>query len=211
MADIEYFYSAHSAFAYLGSARLMTVAAEAGRAVAHKPMDLNRVIEAAGSTAFRARGASHRAYFFRREIERWSEQRGAPVLDGHPTHHYNDYTLPNTMLVAAIAQGHDVDRLSHALLEAHWRDDADLADRATLARLAASVGLDGEPLLRAAPSAQTAALYEANTAEAMERSVFGSPTYFVDGDMFYGQDRLELVERSLRQPYAGAWPKPPTA
>ena len=211
MADIEYFYSAHSAFAYLGSARLMAIAASTGRRIVHKPMDLNRVIEAAGSTAFRARGASHRAYFFGREIERWSEHRGAPVMDGHPTHHYNDYTLPNRMLIAGIAQGHNVDRLAHALLEAHWRDDADLADRATLARLGTSVGLDPEPLLDAAPSAEIATLYEANTAEAIERSVFGSPTYFVDGDMFYGQDRLELVERSLRQPYAGAWPKPPTA
>ena len=211
MADIEYFYSAHSAFAYLGSARLMAVAAAAGRAVAHKPMDLHRVMEAVGSTAFRERAKPHRAYFFRREIERWSEHRGAPVMAGRPTHHDNGYTLANTMLIAAIAQGHDVDRLSHAMLEGHWRDDVDVADRATLARLAASVDLDAEPLLQAAPSAEIAALYEANTAAAIERSVFGSPTYFVDGDMFYGQDRLELVERSLSQPYAGDWPKPPMA
>ena len=45
------------------------------------------------------------------------------------------------------------------------------------------------------------AVYEANTDEAIERSVFGSPTYFVDGDMFYGQDHLELVERALERPY----------
>ncbi len=207
MADIEYFYSAHSAFAYLGAARLMAVAAAAGRRVAHKPMDLNRVIEAAGSTAFRERGKSHRAYFFRREIERWSEQRGAPVMDGRPTHHDNDYTLPNCMLIAGIAQGHNIDRLAHAMLEAHWRDDANLADRPTLARLATSVGLDAEPLLRAAPSAEIATLYEANTGEAIERSVFGSPSYFVDGDMFYGQDHLEFVERALTERFEGVWPR----
>jgi 2-hydroxychromene-2-carboxylate isomerase len=51
------------------------------------------------------------------------------------------------------------------------------------------------------------AIFHANTEEAVQRSVFGSPTYFVDGDMFYGQDRLELVERALRTPFAGKWPR----
>jgi len=50
-------------------------------------------------------------------------------------------------------------------------------------------------------------IHKANTDEAMERSVFGSPTYFVNGDMFYGQDRLELVDRTLKKPFMGNWPK----
>jgi 2-hydroxychromene-2-carboxylate isomerase len=201
MDGIEVFYAAHSAFAYLGSARLMAIAQAAGRRIVHKPMDLNRVMAAAGSTAFRERSPAHRAYFFRREIERWSEHRDAPVMAGRPSHHDNDYTLANGMLIAGTAQGITVDALAHAILEAHWRDDADFADRATLARLGQSVGIDPEPLLDAALTPEITSLYEANTAEAIERSVFGSPTYFVDRDMFYGQDHLELVERALRQPY----------
>jgi 2-hydroxychromene-2-carboxylate isomerase len=50
-------------------------------------------------------------------------------------------------------------------------------------------------------------VYEKNTEEAIARSVFGSPTYFVDGDMFYGQDRLEIMERALHTPYQGTWPR----
>lgn len=207
MAEIEYFYSAHSAFAYLGSARFMAIAKAAGRRIVHKPIDLNRVVEAAGSTPFRARSAQYRAYFFNREIERWAEHRDAPIFDGPLTHHHKDMTLPNCTLIAGLAQGHDIDRLAHALLEAHRRYDADLTDRDTLAGLARSVGLDAEPLLQAAATPEIRAVYEANTAEAIERSVFGSPTYFVDGDMFYGQDRLEMVERALRRPFAGTWPK----
>jgi 2-hydroxychromene-2-carboxylate isomerase len=115
------------------------------------------------------------------------------------------------MLIAGIARGGNIDRLAHALLEAHWRDDADLADRTTLARLGRSVGLDPEPLLDAALGPDIDTIYKANTAEAIERSVFGSPTYFVDGDMFYGQDRLELVERALSRPYAGSWADRSTA
>ncbi len=117
-------------------------------------------------------------------------------------------TLPNGMLIAAVLQGVNSDQLAHCLLEAHWRDDADLADRPTLARLGRAAALDPEPLLEAALSAEVMAAYRATTEEAIRRSVFGSPTYFVDGDMFYGQDHLELVERALVQPFAGTWPAP---
>jgi 2-hydroxychromene-2-carboxylate isomerase len=109
------------------------------------------------------------------------------------------------VLIAALAQGHTIDALAHAMLEQHWRDDADLADAPTLARIARGVGIDPEPLLAAARTPQVQQQYQANTDEAVRRSVFGSPTYFVDGDMFYGQDRLELVERALSKPYARSW------
>lgn len=207
MAEIEYFYAAHSAFAYLGSARFIEIAKAAGRRIVHKPYDLRRGVAEVGTTPFAKRSPAHFAYFFGREIERWSEQRNAPVAKLSPTHHANDITLPNCVLIAALERGHTIDALSHAMLEWHWRDDVDLADATTLARIAESVGLDPKPLLADALTPQVRARYEANTAEAIRRSVFGSPTYFVDGDMFYGQDRLEMVERALSHPYKGAWPK----
>jgi len=202
MSEIEYFYSAHSAYAYLGSARFMAIAGAGGRTIRHRPNDLRRVVPGSGSTPFSARSKGHYAYFFRREIDRWAEERNAPVMVGRPTHHDNDMTLCNGMLIAAIVQGHNVDQLAHVMLESHWRDNSDLADRDTLVELGRRVGLDPVPLLDAALSDEGRAMYEANTREAIERCVFGSPTYFVDGDMFYGQDRLEMVERALRQPYA---------
>ena len=201
MPTIEYFYAAHSAYAYLGSAKLMEIAAEAGATIVHRPNDLRKVVPAAGSTPTGERTKAHRAYFFGREIQRWSEHRNAPVVDGIPTYHYNDITLPNCFLIAAMEAGNNIDRLAHALLEAHWRDDADLADAPTLVKLAEGVGLDGESILAASGNAAIAAKYAEFTQEAIDRSVFGSPTYFVDGDMFYGQDRLELVARALKQPY----------
>ncbi|MDP6345068.1 MAG: 2-hydroxychromene-2-carboxylate isomerase [Alphaproteobacteria bacterium] len=204
MTDIEYFYSAHSAFAYLGSARFMEIARQAGRGIAHRPIDLGRVVAEVSSTPFGARSKSHRRYFFGREVDRWSEWRNAPVCGYTPTHHYNDMTLANGMLIAGLVQGINIDQLAHVMLEAHWRDDADLADRPTLVELGRTAGLDPEPLLDAALSADVQAIYLANTEDAITRSVFGSPTYVVDGDMFYGQDRLEMVERALQQPFAGA-------
>ena len=208
MNEIEYFYSAHSSFAYLGSARFREIAAAGKRRIAHKPIDLSLVVEATGPGWNGDRTPSRRAYFFGRDIEHSAEVRSVPMLGRRPTHHDNDMTLANGMLIAAQKQGADVDALSHAMLEAHWRDDADLADAGTLASLATRAGLDPKPLLDAALAPETRAVYQANTEEAIGRSVFGSPTYFVDGDMFYGQDRLELVERALAKPFAGTWPRP---
>jgi 2-hydroxychromene-2-carboxylate isomerase len=128
-------------------------------------------------------------------------------MSGRPTHHDNEIELCNCMLIAGLQAGLDVGPLAHAMLEAHWRDDADLADGETLAGLARALGMAPEPLLTAARGAETKAAYEANTREAIARSVFGSPTYFVGDDMFYGQDHLKLVERALARPYAGSWPR----
>jgi 2-hydroxychromene-2-carboxylate isomerase len=200
--EIEYVYSAHSAYAYLGSRTLMEVAARTGRTIRHRPTDLRRIVQAYGAPDFRQRSKAHLRYFFGREIERWAEHRNAPVAKLVPTHHHHDITLPNCFLIAAMERGHVIDELAHALLEAHWRDDADLADPDTLARLAAALDIDPAPLLADTDTSAIRTLYERYTDEAIARGVPGSPAYFVDGDMFYGQDRLELVERACARPYA---------
>jgi 2-hydroxychromene-2-carboxylate isomerase len=206
MAEIEYFYAAHSAYAYLGSKRLMEIAAAAGRSIAHKPYDLRAGIVGAGSKTIGERTEGHLEYFFGREVERWSEYRNAPVKKRLPTHHHKSITPPNTMLIAGLVKGINIDALAHAMLEQHWRDDVDLADTETLRAIARSVDIDPEPLLAISDSKEVLDIYEANTAEAIERSIFGSPTYGVDGDLFYGQDRLEMVERALSKPFTTRLP-----
>lgn len=206
MKTIEYFYSAHSAYAYIGSKLLMETAKTGGRRIEHRPMDLRAVVAATGPGPHNSRTPERRAYFSGREIERWAEYRGVEILSW-PSYHDHEIATVNGMLIAGLLQGLDIDALAHRFLEGHWRDDADLADTDTLAALARDVGVDPTPLLDAAGSPEVTAVYESNTAEAVERSVFGSPTYFVDGDMFYGQDRLELVARALEKPFKGTWPR----
>lgn len=206
MQTIEYFYSAHSAYAYIGSKLLMDIAKAGGRRIEHRPMDLRVVVAATGPGPHNSRTPERRSYFSGREIERWAEARDADILSW-PTFHDNEIALSNGMLIAGLLQGLDIDALAHRLLEGHWRDDADLADAATLERLGLEAGIDPAPLLDAARSPEALAVYNANTDEAIRRSVFGSPTYFVDGDMFYGQDHLELVARALRTPFKGKWPR----
>ena len=210
MPAIEYFYSAHSGYAYIGSKMFMEIAAGAGWRIDHRPMDLRRVVAATGPGPINSLTPERRAYFSGREIERWSEARGVEVLKHRPTHHDNGTSRSNGMLIAGLLEGVDIDALAHRLLEGHWCDDADLDDPGTLSGLAKDVGIDASLLLAAASSPEVRATYDANTVEAIERSVFGSPTYFVDGDMFYGQDHLELVARAMKTPFLGDWPRPAT-
>lgn len=210
MVLIEYFYSAHSAFAWLGSARLMEICTRHGARLVHKPIFLSPVVEAAGGLSFAGRTQAHVDYFFGRDIEHWAEFRGVEVIRHRPTHHDNALDLPNGVIIAAQEGGRGADALAHAILGAHWRDDADIADAATLAPLIAGCGLDPQVLLAAARSEPVQARHDANTAEAIARSVFGSPTYVVGGDPFYGQDRLDLVERALSRSFApSTWSNPP--
>ena len=168
-------------------------------------MDLRAVVAVTGPGPHNSRTPEHRAYFSGREIARWAEARAVDILPW-PAHHDNEIALSNGMLIAGLLRGLDIDALAHRLLEGHWRDDADLADPDTLLRLGREAGIDPAPLLQDARSPEVVAVYDANTAEAIQRSVFGSPTYFVDGDMFYGQDHLELVARALEKPFSGNWP-----
>lgn len=196
---IEYFYAAHSAYAYLGAWELERIASDSGWRIAHRPFDFAPVMAAAGGAPFRARSKAHIDYFFGREMRRWAEWRGLPMIRHRPTHHDNPLNLANGMIIAADGAAGP---LSRAILQAHWEADADIADPATLIGLADGIGLAGEALLTQAQSAEIRARHEANTQEAIVRGVFGSPTYFVRGDMFYGQDRLAMVERAIQKPFA---------
>lgn len=196
---IEYFYSAHSAYAYLGAAELARIAQASGWRIQHRPFDFAPVMEAAGGAAIGARSKAHIRYFFGREMVRWAEWRDVPMIRHRPAYHDNPLDLANGLIIAA---GKDADALSHAILQAHWRDDANIADPAALSELAADLGLDAPALLSAAESTAIQDQHRANTQEAMDRGVFGSPTYFVGGDMFYGQDRLHMVELAIQKPFA---------
>lgn len=209
MATIKYIYSAHSAFAYLGSSALSKICAEHHVTLIHKPILLSPVVEAQGSLPFAARTQAHVDYFFGREIERWAEYRNVPVINFRPTYHDADYSVASGMILALGDSGPATDRMAHRLLEAHWRDDADLSCQQTLAAIATELGHDALSLLQRASSEALQDQLQKNSIWARDLNVFGSPTYIVDGDPFYGQDHLELVKRAVCQPFAAStWVNP---
>jgi len=209
MPTIEYIYSAHSAFAYIGSAEFQRICAEHDVTLIHKPVLLSPVVEAQRSVSFRARTQAHVDYFFGREIERWAEYRNVPIIDYRPTFHDADYSVASGMVLALGESGEETNKMAHALLRAHWLNDIDLSDEKSLRHVAQELGHDATELLKAAASEPIQNQLQENSAWAKEQHVFGSPTYIVDGDPFYGQDHLELVERAIKQPFAAPkWSNP---
>jgi len=198
---IDYYYSTRSNFTYLGAARLNAMAKAHGRRIVHRPILLSVTMPAIGGMAFGERPTMLRNYSMRDAL-RWADHLGVPLLR-EPVHHMGPVELPSGIVIAgqrAAARGEpgDVDALSLAVLQALWRDDRDIADRTVVAELCGSAGFaDAEALMDEAMSAGVQAELQRNCQEAIVRGVIGAPTYFVDDEPFYGQDRLDFVERTL--------------
>ena len=100
MVTLDYVYSAHSAYAYLGSRKLAEICAANDVTLVHRPVLLSPVVEAQGSLPFAARTQAHVDYFFGRDIERWAEYREVPIVNYRPTYHDADYRVATGMLTA---------------------------------------------------------------------------------------------------------------
>ncbi len=192
---IEYWLSTASPWTWLGSAAFAQVARQHGATVEVLPMDLGAVFEATGGTAFHQRSAARRSYR-QLELGRWSERLGVPVRL-EPRYYPVDRGPSSRLLIAASSAGADSLALSHAVLRAIWWEDRNIADWATLEDLADATGMDGTALVRAAQGDQVNAAYLANTRRAIESGVFGAPTFILDGERFWGQDRLDFLAERL--------------
>ena len=201
MSQIDYYYSAYSLYAYLGSKKFLEIAKKSGRSINHRPVRLVTLMVDPGNHRWEDRTKENLHYFFRRQKDRWAEFRGIPIIKDWPSNHSVSEEPSNTLIIAAIKDGYDVDKLVHAIMYAHWVDDANLSKLDDLAKITNSVGLDADTLIEASNSKDVLETYNKNTEEAVAMSAFGSPTYVIDGDMFYGQDSLDLVEYALNKPF----------
>lgn len=193
-AAIQYWFSTASPWTWLGSARFGELVRRVGANVEVLPVDLGAVFAATGGTPFPQRSEARRTYR-QLELARWSRRLGVP-LTLEPRYYPVDRGPSSRLLIAAGNAGLDALALSHVVLRAIWAEDQDIADWATLEKLAAGCGHDGGALVRAAAQPGVERQYLDNTRRAVEAQVFGSPTFIVDGERFWGQDRLEfLAER----------------
>lgn len=200
-AAVTYFYTAHSAYAYLGHQELLRIVRQSGREVVHKPFRLMQCLDAIGYHRLEERTNEMLDYQFGRQRHRWAEYRSVLMPAEIPSTHDNGAEIADLVLIAAEQEGIDVDYLSSVLMHNHWINNIDLNDEAAVRIILQAQGLDAAGLLQAAQTTKSIDTYAANTEEAIALSAFGSPTYVVDGDMFYGQDNLQLVERALQQPF----------
>lgn len=201
--EIEYFYSTRSSFAYLGHAEIVTLARKHGRKLIHRPMLLAIVVPGTGGLPFDQRHPARLAQAWD-DLQRWADFREIPIQRQDPEHHLGPLELPSGLVVAAQNDpevGQDrLDKLAFEILAALWRDDRDIADPEVLKELCANAGLAEKAplLLEAALAEATQAEVQDNSQEAIRRGIIGAPSYALDGEVFFGQDRLDFVARALQ-------------
>ncbi|WP_428032754.1 2-hydroxychromene-2-carboxylate isomerase [Ancylobacter sp.] len=192
--SIDYYFSVISPWAFIGHAPFLDVARRHGARVNFRPVLLGELFAETGGLPLAKRHPARQRYRLL-ELKRWREARG---IDLHvkPAHWPFDPKTADRMVIAAQIAGHDVGPLTGRLMSGVWQREENLADPAALTAVLAELGLP-EALLAAAGEDRTATIYQANHDDAIEADVFGSPAYVLDGEVFWGQDRIDLLDRAL--------------
>jgi len=192
---VSYFYSHVSPWTYLGHQRFLDMAKKYGFGIDFVPLTLAKVFPVSGGLPLRKRAPQRQAYRMW-ELKRWPavldikiniEPKYFPVDDG-----------PSAKITLLIQRdGGDISRLSLGFMSAVWQEERNITDRGTLIKITNDYGFDGEALYEKSLGEEAKKLLEINCTRANEAEVFGAPTYVVDGEPFWGQDRLDLLERVL--------------
>jgi len=194
--SVDYYFTITSPWSYLGHEPFLKLAAETGYAVNFKPVDFGVIFPQSGGLPMPKRAYQRRRYRMF-ELQRWRDYRQAD-LNVRPKFFPADSTLGNLMVSEAAAAGMDAGKAATALMRACWFEEKNVADPADAVDALNRAGMDGAALLAATKTPGAPARAEALTREAVEAQVFGAPTYVVNGEPFWGQDRLELVARALK-------------
>jgi 2-hydroxychromene-2-carboxylate isomerase len=193
---VDYYLAPQSPWAYLGHTRFAQIAQAAGSRINVLPIDLGRVFAVSGGLPLAQRAPQRQAYRLV-ELKRFSAHLGVP-LNLQPKF-FPVAGDDAARLIIAVDQHDGSDAamaLTGALQRAVWVEDRNIADAGTRAALLAECALPAQRLAdAAAPAIQ--ARYEAITRQAVAQNVFGAPSYAVDGEVFWGQDRLDFLERRL--------------
>jgi len=196
MADVDFFFDFISPYTYLARTQLDGIASRTGARFRMWPMHILNLMKIVGNTPTTVVCSNKRKYAGQ-DIGRWCARYQVPVkLNPHLMK--GDHSL--TLKGALVAQEMNLeDQYNGAMFSAFWTDAVNINDRAELVRHLKAVGLDGSAILKKAEETEYAKRLEANTQLAAERGAFGSPTFIVGDDVFFGNDRLDFLEESLKK------------
>jgi len=202
MPTIDYWFTIVSPWAFLGHDPFLKIAKTNGVQILYKPVYLPEVFKETGGLPLNERAPARQRYRML-ELQRWREFRGLP-LKLKPKHWPFDPKLADCCITAIAEAGGDPSAFMRAVWEASWVKQEDCAPEAKLAELLTRTKHDAADVLEAAKSTPIKAIYAGRSREAIAAGVIGSPCYVLNGEVFWGQDRLELLERALvsaRKPY----------
>jgi len=193
---VDYYMTPISPYVYLGHQRFVAIAGRHGATVAVKPINLGLVFPVSGGVPLSKRAPQRQAYRLV-ELARWSRHLGVP-LNLHPKHFPVSAEIASQFILAALERSTDAAlELAFAFGRALWAEDRDIADAATVTAIAATCGADAAALAARADAPDIATRYAVLTQEAIDRGIFGAPTYVYAGELFWGQDRLDFLDRAL--------------
>ena len=195
--NLSYYFSLVSPWAYLGHAELERIARARDVIIDYRPVNLMELFPETGGLPLPKRHPSRQALRLV-EMQRWRDARDVPLVL-KPKFWPFDFKLADRAMLVASEQGEQdaVHRLIAFAFRAVWVEERNLADEATLADVAAAAGFDPAKLIAAARTDEAAAAYAANFGRATQDGVFGSPSYVLDGEVFWGQDRLGMLDAAL--------------
>lgn len=193
---IDYYFTPQSPWTYLGHERFARIARASGRAVRLLPTDFGKVFAVSGGLPLGQRAPQRQAYRLV-ELQRFSEHLQLPLNLKPKFFPVSGDAAARLIMAVDLHDGVDAAmQLGSAIFSAVWAHERNIADDAALAALLAGCGLDAARLAQS----RTAAIqtqYDANTQQAIDHSIFGAPSYVLDGEIFWGQDRLDFLERKL--------------
>ena len=195
--NIDYYFTPQSPWTYLGHERFTRIARAAGATVNVLPADFGKVFPVSGGLPLAKRAPQRQAYRLV-DLARFSGQLKVP-LNLKPKF-FPVAGDDAARLIIAVGRQDGTDaamKLSGAIFAAVWAYERDIADADTLRQLLVEAQLPAQRL-DDSRSGEVQQHYEANTARAIETGVFGAPSYVIDGEIFWGQDRLDFVEQALR-------------
>jgi 2-hydroxychromene-2-carboxylate isomerase len=197
-ATVDYYLSPASPWTYMGHERFRAIARAAGAAVNVKPVDYGRVFPASGGLPLKQRPAQRQAYRLM-ELARWKKHLGVPLVSEPKFFPVAADPAAKLIIAADLLKGPEAAmNLALAAMRACWAEERNIADAATLDAVASATGLSPAALGEPGVAAEAQARYDRYTEEAIARGVFGAPTYAIGDELFWGQDRLDFVERALQ-------------
>jgi len=200
--SIDYYFWMNSDWAYLGADRLEQIATKHRVRIRYMPVDLPDVYRRTGGQLLGNRAPERQAYRIA-ELKRWCKKLGINV---NPTPKFMcpNADMASRIVIAADRMGLGVASLYKAILHSEWCEERDISDLAELRRILLEQGLDADGLLTAAEAPEIEIQYRRFTDEAVKAGVFGSPSYVFNNELFWGQDRLSMLEDTIAGAVANA-------
>ncbi len=195
MADVDFFFDFISPYTYLAPTQLDGIAARTGARFKMWPMHLLNLMKIVGNTPTTVVCGNKRKYAGQ-DIGRWCMRYQVPFKPN--PHLRGDHSL--TLKGALVAQETNLEeQYNRAVFSAFWTDAVNVTDRGEVVRYLEAAGLDGKSILTKAEGDEYAKRLASNTQFAADRGVFGSPTFIVGSEMFFGNDRLDFLEATLKK------------